>query len=82
MTGILAIVLQIILLLLRAYFSKEDEHEKALVHIKEAQEKLETLATAFEQKIRYSAPKDTETNHLQDLINEEEHIHEPPHSKQ
>src|SRR4051812_41522870 len=71
MTAILLSVLQILLLLLRAHYNRNDEQEKALEHLKAAQSKLNDLAEAFEQKLRYSALKPELVDALQDEIDQE-----------
>jgi hypothetical protein len=71
MSGIVLVVLQILLLLLRGHFNRNNDHEKAIEAIKEAQSKLADLATAFETKIRYSASPKVELDRVQDSMDEE-----------
>ena len=54
MTAIILVALQILLLLLRAHFNRDDDdHDKAMKAIREAQAKLAEVAAAFETKVRY-----------------------------
>src|SRR3954468_22795048 len=66
MTGIIFVALQILLLLLRAHFNRNNDHNKAMEAIREAQGKLAELAAVFETQLRYSAPSVESVNHLQD----------------
>jgi hypothetical protein len=68
MTGILLVALQILLLLLRAHFNKDEDHDKAMASIKEAQAKLFDLATAFENKVRYEPPPKTQVDQLEEAL--------------
>lgn len=76
MTAIVLAVLQIFLLLLRAHFNKDEDAERALANIKEAQGKLSELATAFEQKIRYSSPPQEAVDRVEDLLDADRKTHE------
>src|SRR4051812_1106303 len=79
MTTIFLAALQILLLLLKAHFNREDDQEKAMKAIREAQTMLADLATAFETKIRYSAPAQSQIDHLQDVMDKERKRNESPH---
>jgi hypothetical protein len=80
MNGIVLVALHILLLLLRAHFNRNDDHQKAMKAIKEAQSKLADLATAFESKIRYSSPSKADVDRVQDSMDEERMRNEPPHN--
>lgn len=71
MTAIIVAALQILLLLLRAHFSRDSDHDKAMEAIREAQSKLAHLGTDFEMKIRYSAPPKADVDRVQDSMDEE-----------
>jgi hypothetical protein len=71
MMAITTLILQICLLLLRAHFNRNTDTERSIASLKEAQSKLAALAAEFETKLRYSAPSQTQIDHLQDLMDEE-----------
>jgi hypothetical protein len=80
MSGIVFVAFQILLLLLRAHFNRNDDYEKSMEAIRNAQRKLAELATAFEAKIRYSSPPRAEVDRIQDSMDEERKRYEPPHN--
>ena len=77
MMAILAAVLDILLLLLRAHFNRNDDQDRALASMRDAQTKLADLATAFETQVRYSAYPQAEVDLLQDTLDSERKKNEP-----
>lgn len=71
MAAIILAALQILLLLLKAHFSKDENHEKAMDAIREAQGKLNDVAMQFEQRIRFSAPPHEQVDRVQDLLDKD-----------
>src|SRR3569832_118970 len=65
MTAIILAVLQILLLLLKAYFSKDDDRDRAWKHVQDAQAKLNAIAQSFEDKNRYSKPDPAKKDQFQ-----------------
>jgi outer membrane lipoprotein-sorting protein len=53
MTAIILIALQILFLILKSYFHRSDEKEKAAAALQSAQEKIDDLAQRFELKTRF-----------------------------
>lgn len=78
MSGIVLVALHILLLLLRAHFNRNDDHEKAMEAIREAQSKLAELAAVFESKIRYSSPAKADVDRVQDSMDEDRKKNEAP----
>jgi hypothetical protein len=80
MSGIIFVALQILFLLLRAYFSRNDDYEKSMEAIRNAQRELADLATDFETKIRYPSPPKAEVDRIQDSMDEERKGGKSPHN--
>ena len=80
MSAIILAVLQMLVLLLRAHFNRNDDHEKAMKAIRKAQAKLAEVAEAFETKVRYSSPNIETISIVQDSMDVERKINEPPHN--
>lgn len=68
MAAIILASLQILLLLLKAHYTRNDDQEKSLELLQVAQAKLDSLAEVVEQKIRYSSPKEALVDTLQDSL--------------
>ena len=79
MIALLLTALQILLLLLKAHFSKDGSNEEALKHIQEAQGKLDVIATSFEEKLRYSNINQMQVDHIQDVMDKEKKDNAAPH---
>jgi hypothetical protein len=80
MAAIVLAALQILLLLLKAHFNRNEDQERAIASIKEAQAKLDELASSFEIKLRYSSPSKEEVDRVQDLLDRDRKCHESsPH---
>ena len=73
MTAIILAVLQILLLLLKAYFSKDDDRDRAWKHVQDAQAKLNAIAQSFEDKNRYSKTDPAKMDQFQDAIDRNKH---------
>ena len=71
MTAIILAVLQIFLLLLKAHFNREDDQEKAVQAVREAQSKLSELAEKFEERVRYTNPSLEQVDKVQDQMDQE-----------
>ncbi len=71
MAAIILAALQILLLLLRAHFSKNDDQEKTLAHLRSAQATLDAVANQFETQMRYEAPKQDRVDKVQDKLDED-----------
>lgn len=76
MVALLLTALQILLLLLKAHFSKDTDNNQALKHIGEAQAKLNEIAQALEGRVRYLAPPPSEIDQLQDFMDRERKNHD------
>ena len=80
MWAILALVLHIFLLLLKAHFAKETDASPARRSLEEAQLRFTEAAQSLELKLRYEHSKPTEMDQFQDAIDQERCNHEtPPH---
>ena len=75
MATVVLVALQILLLLLRAYFGQRDNDEKALEHLREAQLKFDRLASQIEAKFRFSSPPQEGVSRIADLLDSEEKRH-------
>ncbi|CAM6053545.1 unnamed protein product [Sphagnum tenellum] len=62
--------LQILFLILKAYFDSSNTQEKAKEHLREAQEKLAKVAAQFEMRIRYDNPNQQSIDLLEDQMDE------------
>jgi exonuclease VII small subunit len=71
MAAIALAVLQILLLLLKAYFAKDQDKERVIEHLKAAQAALDSVASQFETAIRYSHPKSELVDQVQDQLDED-----------
>ena len=71
MIAIIVTALQILLLLLRAHFSKENESGEEKRLLDEAQAKLSKVAESFEQKMRYSKNSAKGIDSVQDHLDRE-----------
>jgi type II secretory pathway component PulM len=76
MAAIILVVLQIFLLLLKAHYTRHDDQEQAMEHMRAAQAKLDELAESFEQKLRYSLPNAEGIDYVEDALDKEKH-HDP-----
>ncbi len=81
MVAIVLAALQILLLLLKAYFAKDGKSEEVAKLIQEAQAKLDVVAASFEEKIRYSNIDQTQIDHIQDVMDKERKEHAPASHK-
>ena len=81
MAAIILAVLQIFLLLLKAHYTRNNDQEQAIEHLRAAQAKLDELAQSFEQKIRYSSPKPEWIDDLEDSMDKDRKDNEPPPHK-
>jgi len=80
MKAILLAALQIFLLLLKAYFSRNDNNQEYRDHLAKAQAELDKIAEIFEQKLRFSNIPPQEVENLQKQLDQEEGKH-GTHSK-
>ena len=76
MAAIILAILQIFLLFLKAHYTKKNNQEQALEHLRAAQAILSELATAFEEKIRYSSPQSDLIDQLEDSMDSERKNHD------
>src|SRR4051812_16710950 len=76
MSAMILVALQILLLLLKAHFTKDDDVDKAMEAIKQAQGKLAEIAEQLESKVRYSTPPQAQIDHIQDKLDQERNTHD------
>ena len=70
MSSVIVIGLQILYLILKAYFDSSQTQEKAKEHLREAQEKLAEVAAQFERRIRYDNPSQESIDSLEGQMDE------------
>jgi hypothetical protein len=75
MAAIALAVLQILLLLLKAYFAKDQDKERVIEHLRAAQAALDSVASQFERAIRYLHPKSELVDQIQDQLDEDKNNH-------
>ncbi len=71
MIPLIVTALQILLLLLRAHFSKDEDAEKARAHITEAQAMLSEVAAEFEAKTRFNTIDPKAMDQFQDTLDKD-----------
>jgi hypothetical protein len=71
MIALVLTALQILLLLLKARFSKDSDVEQARAHLAQAQEILAQVAESFEERVRYSNIDPQSVDRLQDQADQD-----------
>lgn len=74
MVAVILAVLQITLLVLRAYFTRNDENSKSFEHLKAAQAQLDAVAREFLIQVRYTKHKPTLIDQVQDALDEDQKL--------
>jgi hypothetical protein len=71
MIALILTALQILLLLLKARFSKDSDVEQARTHLAQAQEILAKASESFEERVRYSNIDPKSVDRLQDQADQD-----------
>jgi len=79
MVALLLVAFQILLLLLKAYFSKNDEKTRELKQIEDEQANLNNAAEKAEENIRYSPSDPALMDQFQDAVDKDRY--DATHSK-